>query len=162
MISHALGHFFMYSRYLFLILLGVLPGCSQMALSEATPYRLLNGELGLTKAEVNQSLIRRHRKGLDCRSGEKQNEEACVFKAAEPLPLSLAGRSLTEIHYQFTDNHLTRVTGYFTPDSESAEYREKIKQRYGTPDECSSQQLRWYRGNQFLSLNSDSIQLERD
>lgn len=161
MLSYAMDHLFEYSRHLLLLLTGALLGCSQMALSESTPLRLLNGELGLSRAAVNQSLIRRHRKGLDCQTGAEKNEQTCVFTATEPLPLSLAGRPVTEIHYQFIDNQLTRVSGHFAPDSEPDGYREKMQQRYGKPDECSSQQVRWYRGTQLLSLNSDSVQLEK-
>ncbi len=161
MFSYAVDHLLGYSRYLFLLLLSVLLGCTPMALSEPTPLRLLNGELGLSKLQVNQSLLRRHRKGMDCASNSAHSEQVCVFKATEALPLSLAGREVVAIHYHFTDNQLTQITGHFAPQSGSEGYQEKMRQRYGAPSETSSQQLHWINGAERLSLHTDSIQLER-
>ena len=161
MFSYAVDHLLRYSRYLLLILLSVLLGCTPMALSEPTPLRLLSGELGLSKLQVNQSLMRRHRKGMDCPTNSANNEQICVFKATEALPLSLAGREVVEIHYRFTDSQLTQITGHFAPQSGSEGYQEKMQLRYGTPSETSSQQLHWLNGAERLSLHAESIQLER-
>ena len=162
MFSYAVDHLLGYSRYLLLILLSILLGCTTpMAMSEPTPMRLLSAELGLSQLQVNQSLLRRHRKGMDCPSRSEQNERVCIFKATEALPLSLAGREVVEIHYRFSDDQLAQITGLFAPQSGSEGYRDKMKQRYGTPTVSSPQWLRWLRGTQQLSLRSDSIQLER-
>ncbi len=130
-----------------------------MASSEpTTPWHLLHGELGLSRMEVNQSLLRRHRKGMDCSSSPKQ--EVCRFRATQALPLSLAGRTVKEIRYHFTHDQLTRITGYFAPNSETDDFKEKMQQRYGKPTRTSSRQLQWHRGKQRLTLDATLIQLE--
>jgi hypothetical protein len=161
MFSYAVDHLLGYSRYLLLILLPVLLGCAPMAMSEPTPLRLLSGELGLSKLQVNQSLMRRHRKGMDCPANSGSKKQVCVFTATSALPLSLAGRLITKIHYHFADDQLTQVTGYFAPDGEPDGYHERMQQRYGTPSDTSSQQLHWLNGAELLSLSADSIQLEK-
>ena len=161
MFSYAVDHLLGYSRYLLLILLSFLLGCTPVAISEPTPMRLLNAELGLTKSQVNQFLLRRHRKGMDCSSNSANNGQVCVFTATEALPLSLSGRKLDEIRYHFADDQLIQITGHFAPNSKPDNYREAMKQRYGTPSKSSAQVLLWCNGTEQLLLRANSIQLER-
>jgi hypothetical protein len=131
-----------------------------MAMSEepSSPLRLLNGELGMSQAQVNRPLLRRHRKSMKCHGDNVQN---CVFRGTKTLPISLAGRLITEIHYRFDDGQLRQIIGYFGSHKESDGFEERMRQYYGKPSQSSPDQLRWKQGLEQLTLNSDSIRLEK-
>ena len=149
MTSYAVDPCFKYSYDLYpsrasllFLFISILPGCTPTAMSESYPaLRLLGAELGTSPTQINQILIRHHRRSMKCSSDCAQKNQNCVFKGMQGFPLTLAGRLLTEIHYHFTDNQLTQITGHFAPQSGSEGYQEKMRQRYGAPSESTSQQL---------------------
>jgi len=131
-----------------------------MAMSEepSSPLRLLNSELGMSQTQVNRPLLRRHRKSMRCADNNGQN---CVFKSTKTLPISLAGRLITEIHYRFEDGQLQQIIGYFGSHKKSDGFEERMRQYYGKPSQSSPNQLRWKQGMEQLTLDADSIRLEK-
>ena len=133
-----------------------------MAMSEPSPpIRLLNGELGMSMAQVNRFLLRHHRKSMQCLPDSSEKGQNCLFKGSKTLPLSLGGRLITQIHYHFDTDQLTQVIGYFGSYDKSDGFKERMQQHYGKPSQSSTKQVRWHQGSQQLLLDSASIQLEK-
>ncbi len=169
MFSYAVNHCFKYSRNLCLfraallsLFINALSGCTPTAMSEPSPpLRLLNSELGMSMAQVNRPMLRRHRVSMKCLPGSGEHEQNCVFKGTKALLLSLARRLITEIHYRFENDQLTQVIGYFGPYEASDGFNESMQQHYGKPSQSSAKQIRWLQGTEQLVIDSDSIRLEK-
>jgi len=169
MFSYAVDHCFKYSCRLCLfraallsLFINVISGCTPTAMSEPSPpLRLLNSELDMSMAQVNRPLLRRHRVSMKCLPGSGEREQNCVFKGTKALPLSLARRLITEIHYRFDNDQLTQVIGHFGAHDESDGFKERMQQRYGKPSQSSAKHVRWRQGTEQLVIDSDSIRLEK-